>query len=200
MVKLPDLIIASSNQGKLAEYRALFNGVYTIKPQSAFNLATPEETGNTFAENALLKAEFVNKQTHCAALGDDSGLEVDALDGAPGIFSARYAGHDASDADNLAKLLDAIADIPQQDLTARFHCVIAYVSATLAKPLVVHGVWEGLLVHKPRGENGFGYDPIFYVATHGCTAAELDTASKNELSHRGQALRKLKKYLIEARG
>ncbi len=198
MNPLPNLIIASSNQGKLAEYAALLEGIYTAKAQSDFNLTTPPETGVSFKENALIKANFVYKQTGYATLADDSGLEVDALGGAPGVFSARYAGPNACDTDNLTKLLKDIANIPEKDLSARFHCVIAYVTPTLAEPVVVHGVWEGSLVHKPQGNNGFGYDPIFYLAEEKCTSAQLSSKRKNQLSHRMQALSRLKEYLNKA--
>lgn len=193
--QLPEIILASDNPGKFAEYKALLQGICLVRPQSDFALKTPPETGNTFAENAILKARFVSASTQRPALADDSGLEVDALDGEPGIFSARYAGPNASDDDNVRKLLDKVADMPPENLTARFHCVIAYVSPQMAEPIVAHSTWEGHLVQEACGENGFGYDPIFYVPEHACTAAQLAPSLKNRLSHRGRALQQIKEKM-----
>jgi XTP/dITP diphosphohydrolase len=151
-----------------------------------------EETGLTFVENALLKARNAAAHTGLAAIADDSGIEVDALHGAPGIYSARYAGAGASDQANLEKLLAVLRDVPEAARTARFQCLLVYLRhADDPTPLICQGTWEGRILDAPRGENGFGYDPVFYVPTHDCTSAELPPEVKNALSHRGQALRKL---------
>ncbi|MGC8732302.1 MAG: RdgB/HAM1 family non-canonical purine NTP pyrophosphatase, partial [Halothiobacillaceae bacterium] len=155
-----------------------------------------EETGLSFIENAILKARNAARHTGLAAIADDSGLEVDVLNGAPGIYSARYAGPGKGDAANNDKLLDALQGIPREARTARFQCVIAYLRhAEDPTPLVAQGTWEGRILEAPRGEHGFGYDPLFWVPTHECSSAELDAATKNALSHRGQAMRALLEQL-----
>ncbi|MCL5801259.1 MAG: RdgB/HAM1 family non-canonical purine NTP pyrophosphatase [Gammaproteobacteria bacterium] len=186
------IVFASNNPGKLREIQALAAGKLELLLQSDYAVPEVEETGLSFVENALLKARHAARHTGLPALADDSGLEVDALHGAPGIRSARYAGPGASDAENLQKLLQDLADIPEHQRRARFQCVVVYMKhAEDATPLICQGTWEGRILTAPRGENGFGYDPVFYVPTHHCSSAELPPAVKNSLSHRGKALRQL---------
>lgn len=191
------IILASGNQGKLREISKMLAGSrLKVLPQSAFNLETPEETGLTFVENAILKARYVCDQTGMPAIADDSGIEVDALHGEPGIYSARYAGENASDEQNLQKLLIKMKDIPDDARQCRFHCLIVFLQhAKDPTPLICHGVWEGHLLRAPRGVNGFGYDPIFYVPDQACSSAQLSPEVKNCISHRGQALAQLIKVL-----
>jgi XTP/dITP diphosphohydrolase len=188
------LVVATGNAGKLHEITEILGAVgIGVVPFVPEGLA---ETGRSFVENALIKARHAAVQTGRPALADDSGLEVDALQGAPGIYSARYAGEGASDGDNLARLLTDMADVPDERRSARFHCVLAYLRHPEDPvPLIAHGVWEGRVLHAPCGTNGFGYDPVFYVPSHGCSAAELAPAVKNRLSHRGRALRQLHRLL-----
>jgi XTP/dITP diphosphohydrolase len=161
-------------------------------PQSEYGVVDAEETGLTFVENAIIKARNAARHTGLAAIADDSGIEVDALNGAPGIYSARYAGAGASDRANLEKLLHELRDVAETGRSARFQCLMVYLRhADDPTPLICQGTWEGSILFEPRGENGFGYDPVFYVPTHDCSSAELDADVKNSLSHRGQALRKL---------
>lgn len=187
------VVLASGNAGKLREISALLAGVgIELVSQSSLAVKEAEETGFTFVENAILKARNAAQHTGLAALADDSGLEVDALDGAPGIYSARYAGTHARDTDNVAKLLRALEGVPPEQRGARFRCVLAYLRhAHDPAPLICEGVWEGRILDAPRGENGFGYDPVFRVPERKCSAAELPPEEKNRLSHRGQALQKL---------
>lgn len=187
------VVLATGNQGKVREMSALLAEFgLSVVPQSEFELPEADETGTTFIENAIIKARHAAALTGLPAIADDSGLAVDALQGAPGIYSSRYAGADASDRDNLLKLLDALKDVPDAKRTARFHCVLVYMThAEDPTPLVCHGVWEGTITREPSGEEGFGYDPIFFVASENCTSAELSKQRKSELSHRGQALAKL---------
>lgn len=184
------LILASANQGKLQEIQqVLSDSPYELFLQSHFNIISPEETGKTFVENAIIKARYACEKTNLPALADDSGLQVDALSGAPGIYSARYAGENATSAENVAKLLDALKDVPEHQRTARFYCVIVLMrQANDPMPGIYQGIWEGKILFEPRGNFGFGYDPIFYVPTHDCSAAELPADIKNKISHRGQAL------------
>jgi XTP/dITP diphosphohydrolase len=191
------VVLASSNRGKLNELSSLLAPLgLDLVPQNALGVETPPETGQTFAENALLKACHAAAATNLAALADDSGIEVDALGGRPGIHSARFAGEGASEADNLHKMLGAIRDVPPLQRTARYQCVIAFVAtATDPRPLLASGTWEGTLIDAPRGLGGFGYDPIFVPRGFNRTAAELDPGEKNSLSHRGQALRSLVRQL-----
>lgn len=187
------IVLASSNPGKLREFNQLLGSLQIeVVPQSHFNVADAEETGLSFVENALIKARHAARLTNLPALADDSGLEVDALRGAPGIYSARYAGANASDAQNLEKLLEQLHDIPPPERTARFQCVLVYLRHAFdPTPLICQGTWEGSILTEPRGSNGFGYDPIFFIPSLSCSAAELDAPTKNSLSHRGQALRDL---------
>ena len=186
------VVLASNNPGKLREIQALASGKLELLLQSDFAVSEAEETGLSFVENAIIKARHAARYTGLPALADDSGLEVDALNGAPGIRSARYAGPQASDAENLQKLLQDLADVPEHQRRARFQCVVVYMAhAEDATPLICQGAWEGRILTAPRGENGFGYDPVFYVPTHHCASAELPPAVKNSLSHRSKALRQL---------
>ena len=190
---MKDIVLASSNQGKVREINQVLAGLgVVVRPQGEFNVIDAEETGLTFVENAILKARNAAQHTGLPAIADDSGLEVDALDGAPGIYSARFAGAGASDQANLEKLLDALRDTPEEKRTARFQCLMVYMRhAKDPTPLICQGSWEGRILTTARGSNGFGYDPVFYVPTHDCSSAELPAETKNQLSHRGQALRKL---------
>jgi XTP/dITP diphosphohydrolase len=190
---LDTLVFASGNPGKVREVSQILAGLHlTVLPQSHFQVPEAEETGLTFVENALLKARNAAAHSGLPALGDDSGLAVDALDGAPGVWSARYAGVGASDAANLGKVLAEMRDVPPAERSARFICVMAYLTHPRdPTPILCEGIWEGILTYAPVGQHGFGYDPIFFVPTHSCTSAELPPEVKNTLSHRGQALRTL---------
>jgi len=187
------IVLASSNAGKVREFNQLLGGLQLeVVPQAQFNVTDADETGLSFVENAILKARNAAQHTGLPALADDSGLEVDALHGAPGIYSARYAGPEASDAENLEKLLGMLKEVPEENRGARFQCVLVYLRHALdPTPLICQGTWEGRILTAPRGTSGFGYDPVFFVPTHACSAAELPAETKNALSHRGQALRQL---------
>jgi XTP/dITP diphosphohydrolase len=187
------IVLATNNPGKVREINEMLAGYdLSVVSQSAFNVPDIEETGLTFVENALLKARNACMHTGFPAIADDSGLEVDALKGAPGIYSARYAGQGATDEANLQQLLDDLREIPQSERTARFQCLMVYLRHPHdPTPLVFQGTWEGRILDAPRGENGFGYDPVFFIPTHNCASAELEPDIKNSLSHRGQALRAL---------
>ncbi|AIR63873.1 XTP/dITP diphosphatase [Cedecea neteri] len=190
------VVLATGNAGKVRELADLLADFgLDVVAQTELNVESVEETGLTFIENAILKARHAAKVTGLPALADDSGLAVDALGGAPGIYSARYAGEDASDRQNLDKLLEALKDVPDDKRKAQFHCVLVYMRhAEDPTPLVFHGSWPGVITHAPAGQGGFGYDPIFYVPSEGKTAAELTRDEKSAISHRGQAL----KLLLEA--
>jgi XTP/dITP diphosphohydrolase len=168
-----------------------------VVPQTEFGVPDIEETGLTFVENAILKARNAAQHTGLPAIADDSGLEVDALEGAPGIYSARYSGADSSgegatDRRNLEKLLIDLKDVPEAERTARFQCLMVYMDhGTDPTPIICQGTWEGRILFEPVGENGFGYDPVFFVPSEGCSAAQLPAEVKNRLSHRGQALQEL---------
>ena len=191
--KLERFVLASSNQGKVREINQLLSGLHIQGvPQTEFEVPDAEETGLTFVENAILKARHASQHTGMPALADDSGIEVDYLRGEPGIYSARYAGSGASDLDNLNKLLEALKDVPEKERTARFQCLMVFMRhAKDPTPIICQGTWEGRILYEPKGDNGFGYDPVFYVPTHDCSSAELPSDTKNQLSHRGQALQKL---------
>jgi XTP/dITP diphosphohydrolase len=195
---LQKIVLASGNPGKIREIQAILAD-HPIVPQSAFNVIDAEETGSTFVENAILKAR--NAAVHCKlpAIADDSGLVVDALSGAPGVISARYAGVGASDRDNVDKLLRELEGVPDELRTARFICVMVFMEhANDPCPVIAQGVWEGRILDHAVGENGFGYDPVFWVPEQGCASAEFPAAVKNALSHRGKALKTLT-ALIKAR-
>ncbi len=187
------IVLATGNPGKVREVAQILSELeMEVHPQSEFNVSDVPETGTTFVENAIIKARHAAQHTGLPAIADDSGIEVDAINGAPGVYSARYAGAGASDQDNLDKLLADIKDVPEEQRTARFQCVMVYMAhAEDATPIICQGSWEGRILLAPRGSGGFGYDPVFYVPTHDCTSAELPAEEKNRLSHRGQALRKL---------
>ena len=195
------VVLASGNKGKVREFGEILAGAdIGIVPQTELGVPEAEETGLTFVENAILKARNAARHTGLPAIADDSGLEVDALKGAPGIYSARYAGVGAGDQANLEKLLAALQDVPADQRSARFQCVLVYMEHELdPTPIICQGAWEGVIAFEPHGDGGFGYDPVFFVPSHNATVAELPAAVKHELSHRGQALRQLLAALQQAR-
>lgn len=184
------LVIASNNKGKIAELADLLAPLgLTPVAQGELGVGEAEEPAATFVENAILKARHAARLTGLPALADDSGLAVDALDGAPGVRSARYAGESASDADNVRALLQALEGIPDAQRTAQFHCVLVYLRhANDPTPVICHGRWPGSILQQPKGEGGFGYDPVFLVPETGTSAAELSREEKGRMSHRGRAL------------
>lgn len=213
LVRSRPLIVATGNPGKLREFGALLSDLpFELHSLADLRVAPPEESGASFLENALLKARHAAAAAAAAGFGgasaagvaaiaDDSGLEVDALGGAPGIFSARYAGVGADDAANNAKLLSALAGIPLELRRARYRCALVLVFASSeAAPLIAEGVWEGSILESPRGSGGFGYDPYFWLPDLGVTAAQLDPSDKNRLSHRGIAMRALRDQLLAREG
>ena len=186
------IVLASGNKGKLKEFSEILSefGIEVL-PQSQFNVEEVPETGTTFVENSIIKARHAAKVTGLAAIADDSGLEVDLLGGAPGIYSARYAGENAKDSDNFNKLLEALKDEPVQR-SARFQCILVYMRhADDPTPVICQASWEGKIGFEPRGDNGHGYDPVFIPEDHQCSAAELSSDEKNALSHRGKAMQLL---------
>lgn len=191
------IVLATGNKGKVKELAQLLAAQsIEIIPQSNFNVPEVAETGTTFVENAIIKARHAAKITGLPAIADDSGLEVDALNGAPGVYSARYAeditNGTVTDDDNTNKLLAALTDVPENKRTARFHCVLVYMKhENDPTPLICHGVWEGSIARVKQGEQGFGYDPVFWQADLQMSSAQLPRDIKNSLSHRGQALKKL---------
>ncbi len=192
------MVLASNNAGKVKELKQLLADLpYQIAPQSDFNIDDAEETGLTFVENAILKARHAATLTGLPSIADDSGLEVDALNGAPGIYSARYAGTPSDSEANIDKLLIDLQDVPDAKRTARFQCVIVFLRHALdPTPLICQGTWEGQILHARRGSGGFGYDPVFYLPAQDCASAELSPDEKNTLSHRGQALQQLRSSLL----
>ena len=188
-------VLASHNKGKLKEMAAILGELGIEVASLPEGAPEPEENGATFEENARIKAKAAAEFTGLPAIADDSGLAVDALGGAPGIYSARYSGVDASDQQNLEKLLDALKDVPDDQRQAQFHCVLVYLRhAEDPTPIVCHGSWPGMITREAAGNGGFGYDPIFFVPSEGKTAAELTREEKSAISHRGRAL----KLLLEA--
>lgn len=187
------IVLATGNQGKVREMAGVLSDFgFDVVAQSEFNVSDVAETGTTFIENAIIKARHAAKETGLPAIADDSGLEVDALNGAPGVYSARYSGEGATDQKNIDKMLAAMEGIPTEKRTARFHCVLVLMKhENDPTPLIFHGSWEGHITTEQQGENGFGYDPIFWVNADNCSSAELEPARKKQLSHRGQALKKL---------
>lgn len=184
--------MASSNAGKIREIARLLDGTgIEVVAQSTLGVTDAEETGTTFAENSLIKARHACDATGLPAIGDDSGLVVDALDGRPGVYSARFAGPDASDDENIDKLLTELAGISDEARGAAFHCVASFVMPGARTPVVAEGVWRGRILRVRQGTGGFGYDPVFLDPESGLSAAELTADKKNALSHRGQALRRL---------
>lgn len=193
------VVLASANRGKAGEIGALLGPAWEIRLQADFGVGAAEETGSSFLENALLKARHAAAACGWPAMADDSGLEVDALGGAPGVRSARFAGQTASDAENIERLLADMSGVPDDRRTARFRCVIVLVRSALdLQPLIAEGCWEGRITRQPRGSGGFGYDPVFEDPATGLTAAELSAAEKNLRSHRGQAVHALCRLLGRA--
>jgi len=195
------IVLASSNAGKLTELQQLLQplGAQLIS-QAALDIEDAEETGLTFIENAIIKARHASEQSGLPAIADDSGLAVDALGGAPGIYSARYAGVDGGreqrDQANNRKLLTQLQSVPDAQRSAQFHCVLVYLRHTADPvPVVCHGRWHGRILHTPAGEGGFGYDPLFYVPDLQCSSAQLSAAQKNQISHRAQAMQMLLQQL-----
>ncbi|HEY9042459.1 MAG TPA: RdgB/HAM1 family non-canonical purine NTP pyrophosphatase [Rheinheimera sp.] len=197
-----NIVLATSNKGKLAELSQLLAPLQlNIVPQSELGVSDADETGLSFIENAIIKARHAALVTGLPAIADDSGLAVDALGGAPGIYSARYAGEAASDSSNIDKLLLALENVPPGQRSAQFHCVLVYMRhAEDPTPLVCHGIWHGEISFNRSGEHGFGYDPVFFVPTEGCTSAELPRERKQQLSHRGKALAQLLNLLSAQKG
>ncbi len=193
------IVLASNNKKKVAELNDMLLGLnFKVMPQSDFLVESVPETGSTFVENAIIKARHAARITGLPALADDSGLEVDALHGAPGVYSARFAGDDASDEDNLNKLLDELNGIPPIMRSARYWCVLAFMRhADDPTPILCQASWEGQIITEPKGENGFGYDPVFFVPDTGCTAAQLPPLIKNQSSHRAKALKEMIEKLQE---
>ncbi|MDM3872039.1 RdgB/HAM1 family non-canonical purine NTP pyrophosphatase [Porticoccus sp. W117] len=192
------VVLASGNAGKLNEFQQLLADCdIDVAPQSEFSVPEVAETGRTFVENAILKARCASHYAGLPAIADDSGLEVDYLKGAPGIYSARFSGHgesgeDASDARNNQKLLELMQDVPEEQRTARFQCLLVYLRhPDDPTPLICQGTWEGRILFEPKGDNGFGYDPLFLVPEHNCASAELPKVVKNQISHRGKAMANL---------
>jgi len=193
------LVLASGNPGKLKELSALLVDLgYELHAQSEFDVSEVAETGTTFVENAIIKARHAAAHTGLPALADDSGIEVDALDGAPGVYSARFSGPTASDSANNALLVEKLRDVPSRQRSARYRAVIVLMRhAADPSPLICEGSWEGIIQLEPAGDGGFGYDPYFFLPDRGCTSAQLSAAEKNRLSHRGKALAALKRKLVE---
>ncbi len=191
------IVIASGNKGKLREFAELLANFKLVGiPQTDFDIPSPEETGLSFVENAIIKARFASDKTGLPSLADDSGIEVDALHGAPGIYSARYAGTDADDSQNNAILLAKLKDLPLPERTARYRCVIVLMHhGNDPTPLICQGSWEGKIGFEPKGKSGFGYDPLFLPTGKTCTAAELNANEKNRISHRAIAMQNLLKEL-----
>ena len=194
-----EIVLASKNEGKLVEIQDLLKSLeIRFIPQSEFDISSIEETGTTFVENAIIKARHAAKYSDLPALADDSGLTITALNSAPGVFSSRYAGDNATDTDRIQKILKELESVDNLDRSASFHCILALMeSKTDPAPLICHGVWKGEITNEPKGERGFGYDSIFYIPSRRCTAAELDLKEKNAISHRGQALQNLVTTLID---
>ncbi len=185
------IVLASGNPGKLREFQSLLGGIgYDIRPQSEFDVGNAEETGLTFVENAILKARHACKLTGYPSISDDSGIEVDALNGAPGIYSARFSGEDGNDERNNEKLLSDLKGLPKEKRTARYQCILVYMQHEHdPTPIIAQGSWEGVILESPVGKNGFGYDPLFWVPTHNCSSAELSKETKNGMSHRAKAMK-----------
>ncbi len=188
-----DVVLASNNSGKIREFRQLLADVgFAVLPQSSLGIESVEETGLTFVENAIIKARHAACVALRPAIADDSGLEVDCLRGAPGIFSARFANQQASDKDNNSYLLERLTGVPEHERTARYQAVIVYLRhAEDPTPLICQASWEGVIATDCRGDGGFGYDPLFIVAGKNARASELNSVEKNQISHRGRALKQL---------
>jgi XTP/dITP diphosphohydrolase len=195
------IVLASNNAGKVKEFNSLLADLnFSVKPQKDYDVPGVPETGLTFVENAIIKARHASKLTGLPALADDSGIEVDALNGSPGIYSARFAGEGASDTENCDLLLEMMAAVPDDQRSARFQCVLVFMRHPEdPTPLIAQGCWEGTILRALQGDNGFGYDPVFWVAEHHCSAAELAPAVKNSLSHRGKATQLLHSLLAHVK-
>lgn len=192
---MKEIILATNNRGKIAELQAILAPTHCIS-QASLGIDSIEETGLSFVENALLKARYVSRITNKPALADDSGLVVKALNGEPGIYSARYAGANASDADNIVYLLEKLKNTPDHQRQAYFYCAIVMVQhATDPTPLIASGLLPGVIAKSAIGDHGFGYDPVFYLPSHQCTAAQLPASIKNTISHRAQALKQLRQQI-----
>jgi XTP/dITP diphosphohydrolase len=195
------LVIATANSGKLREFRSLLAGLpFELTSLAELKLSSAEETGTSFLANATLKARHAAASSGSAAVADDSGIEVDILGGAPGIYSARYAGVDADDRANNAKLMSELAGVPPAKRGARYRCALVFLEAAGAAPLAAEAEWQGFILDAPRGSGGFGYDPYFWLPELNRTAAELTPEEKNGLSHRGKAMRALRALLLERLG
>lgn len=184
------IVLASSNQGKLKEIQAICSSLpLTLVAQSSLNIDDADETGLSFVENSLIKARHAAALSNLPAIADDSGLVVDALNGEPGVYSARYAGENASDQANINKLLQQLDQVSDEQRSARFYCVISYVkNASDPIPIICQGSWPGQILRQAIGDNGFGYDPVFYLKEHNCSSAQLEPELKNRISHRAKAL------------
>ena len=193
------IVLASGNKGKLKEFSEILNPInFEVVSQGELGVLDIEETGLSFVENAILKARHACAVTGLPAISDDSGLEVDALCGAPGIYSARFAGEGATDAKNIEKLLGELAELDESQRTARFRCVLVCMRhENDPTPLIALGTWEGRVLAAPEGENGFGYDPIFWAPEFDCAAAELTSEQKRSVSHRGEAVAELSAQLAD---
>jgi XTP/dITP diphosphohydrolase len=198
-LQVSKLVFASDNPGKIREVTEIFRGSnISVVPQGDYGIESPEETGRTFADNAFIKARHAASGSGLPAMADDSGIAVDALDGRPGVWSARYAGEAATDAENVDKLLEEMADVPDERRGAGFHCAAVLVFPdSQAEPLVVECVWRGSILRERRGEGGFGYDPVFLDPASGKTGAQMSREEKNSVSHRGRAFRELKDRLLQ---
>lgn len=185
--------LASSNKGKLAEFQQLLSGLnFDVVPQSEFQVPDAIENGLSFVENAIIKARHASKLTGLPAIADDSGLEVDILNGAPGIYSSRFSGENATDEKNNQRLLSLLQEAEENERTGRFQCLLVYMRHPEdPTPIICQGTWEGLITLSPEGESGFGYDPLFYIPEFGCTSAQLEKTQKNKVSHRGKAMAQL---------
>lgn len=195
-----EFVLATGNQGKVKELANVLAPFHVrLRPQSDFAVSSVAETGSTFVENAIIKARHAAKETGLAAIADDSGLAVDALGGAPGIYSARFAGEEANDQDNIAKLLDVLQDVPRAQRGAQFHCCLVFMrSADDPTPVIAQGIWRGEILDQATGTEGFGYDPVFWLPELQRSAAQLSKAEKNQISHRGKAIELLLPQLITA--
>ncbi|MEP3856818.1 MAG: RdgB/HAM1 family non-canonical purine NTP pyrophosphatase [Porticoccus sp.] len=192
------IVLATGNKGKLAEFQHLLESLpFDILPQSDFEVPEAVEDGLSFVENALIKARHASRLTDLPAIADDSGLEVDALNGAPGIYSSRFSGENATDRQNNLRLLSLLQEVPREQRTARFHCLLVFLRhAEDPTPLICQGTWEGLIGFTPEGDNGFGYDPLFYIPELGCSSAQLGKEEKNRISHRAKAMALLQERLV----
>jgi len=192
------IVLATGNKGKLAEFQHLLESLpFDILPQSDFEVPEAVEDGLSFVENALIKARHASHLTDLPAIADDSGLEVDALNGAPGIYSSRFSGENATDRQNNLRLLSLLQEVPREQRTARFHCLLVFLRhAEDPTPLICQGTWEGLIGFTPEGDNGFGYDPLFYIPELDCSSAQLGKEEKNRISHRAKAMALLQERLV----